>query len=634
MIVNILLFLVFGTLAGTPEENKYKVSDIPEELRKDVNVVIREDISEFKIFSKTKATRKVVFVATILNPKAKDFAQMVIGYDKLRKITSFKGAVYAADGNLIKKLKNGEIYDQSVFDGFSLYSDSRLKSADLSQGVYPYTVEFEYEMTHENLFQIPGFEVLPNSESSVVHGKFSLIAPKELMPRYKSFNIDAKPTVATMNGSESVSWEFSHVLPIKSEPFGPGPERTRPFILVGPKAFDFDGYEGTMENWNQFGQWILKLNKDRDNLPEATRVKIVQLTSGLASDEEKIAAVYNFLQQKTRYVSIQLGIGGFQPFDATVVDQTGYGDCKALSNYTVALLKAAGVKAHYVLIDAGDDYSFHPDFVSSQFNHAIVAVPGKTDTLWLECTSQTNPFGYMGTFTGDRKALLITDNGAEVVNTLSYPAEKNLQTRVSEVSLQANGDAVAKVKTVYAGLQYENGGVDRLLSGQFDEQKKWIQNNTDIPSFDVVNFRFSAEKKKIPSATVEAELKMARFATVSGKRLLFTPNLMNKSTFVPPKLEARKHPVVKRTAFIDVDTIRYHVPDNLYPEFLPQPTKLTSRFGEYEMKVTLDEKGIIYVRKLKMLKGEFPVESYQELIDFYKQINKADNMKLVFLNKT
>ena len=35
-----------------------------------------------------------------------------------------------------------------------------------------------------------------------------------------------------------------------------------------------------------------------------------------------------------------------------------------------------------------------------------------------------------------------------------------------------------------------------------------------------------------------------------------------------------------------------------------------------------------------MNKGEFPPESYNELIEFYKSINKADNIKLVFLNKT
>ena len=89
------------------------------------------------------------------------------------------------------------------------------------------------------------------------------------------------------------------------------------------------------------------------------------------------------MQNKTRYVSIQLGIGGYQPFEASVVDKTGYGDCKALSNYMLSMLETIGIKGHYALIMAGQNSpELEEDFPSSQFNHAIVAVPNGADTLW------------------------------------------------------------------------------------------------------------------------------------------------------------------------------------------------------------------------------------------------------------
>jgi hypothetical protein len=37
---------------------------------------------------------------------------------------------------------------------------------------------------------------------------------------------------------------------------------------------------------------------------------------------------------------------------------------------------------------------------------------------------------------------------------------------------------------------------------------------------------------------------------------------------------------------------------------------------------------------MRVYKGEFPPNAYNELIEFYKSVSKADNVKLVFANKT
>jgi hypothetical protein len=109
---------------------------------------------------------------------------------------------------------------------------------------------------------------------------------------------------------------------------------------------------------------------------------------------------------------------------------------------------------------------------------------------------------------------------------------------------------------------------------------------------------------------------------------------MNRSTYIPEKVDDRKAPVVRRMTYTDLDTIRYHLPEGIYPEFLPQPVKLSTRFGEYESTYQIDQGSLIYIRKVRMNKGQFPPESYQELIDFYRGISKADNTKLVFMSKT
>jgi len=633
------LFLIFGLLTsvsnGFAADIKYPVSEIPDNLKQGMYAVIREREVRFDIQSKNSTIYYKREVITILNGRAKQYAQIGEWYDKLRSIKSLKATVYDAFGREIKKLKNSDIKDESEFDGFSLLSDNRSKTADLTQAVYPYTIELEVETQIRYLYSAPDFFVYRDDEVSIQKSSYEVVFPAELKPRYKLFNVPEPKLNKTKDGREEFSWTFENIIPNKFERHTTDFERTVGNIRISPNEFDFGGYAGKMNSWKDYGLWQASLNKGRDALPETTKQKVRELVKAAKTDEEKIKILYEYLQSKTRYVSIQLGIGGLQPFEATTVDQTGYGDCKALSNYMVALLREAGITGYYTTIMAGEGESeVDPDFPSDQANHVIVAVPNKTDTVWLECTSQTNPYGWMGRFTGNRYAMMVTENGGVLVKTPAYPAEANTQTRKATVILDLSGNATAKVKTIYSGLQYENNRLDAVATKQADDHKKWIQTNTQIPSFDVAKFSIKNNKAKIPSAEVEVEYVLNRLATINGKRIFLTPNLMNRTTYIPEKLEKRNTNIVQRLPYIDVDTVEYTIPEAIYPEFVPPPVKIKSRFGEYEATYQLEQGKIIYTRKMKMNTGEFPAESYSEFIEFFKSINKADNVKVVFVNKT
>jgi hypothetical protein len=631
----VALMLMISSYAGDlKDETKYPVNQIPEVLKKNAKAVMREDEVIFKILSQKAATAHIHYAITILNSNGADFASSQISYDKMRKISDLRAAAYGADGKLIKKLKSSEFIDQAAFDGSSLFSDSRLKSFDLSQSSFPYTVEVEYDIDYSMLFTIDGGYVTSQENVSVQHFVYELIYPTDLKPRVKTHNIEVKPVVSTPSaGIESMRWTLENVMPLVIEPMA-SPTDFIPRIIAAPSNFEVQGYAGDLSTWEGYGKWQMALNQGRDVLPDATKAKVRELTKDLKTDEEKAKVLYEYMQSKTRYVGIQLGIGGWQPFDASVVDKNGYGDCKALSNYMVSLLKEAGIKGYYTKIKAGFGEDIDPTFPSVQTNHIIVAVPNEKDTLWLECTSQTSPFGYIGTFTGNRHALMVTENGGKIVRTTYYPQNVNVQSTIADVDLDINGNAKARVKTDYSGLQYENQNLDYIVNLSAEEQKKWIQKNTNIPTFDVAKFSIQNKKEKIPTATVKADLILNKYASVSNKRIFVTPNLMNRSSFIPEKVDNRKTTFRFTTSFTDIDTIRYHIPEGIYPEFLPPDMKYESRFGTYEAGFKLDAGSLIYVRKFVRKDGQFPPEAYQELIDFYKNINKADNAKLVFLNKT
>jgi transglutaminase-like putative cysteine protease len=619
-------------------DSKFPVSSIPDELRKGMDAVIREDQTEFKILSKRSAIMHTYNVVTIFNSAGNEFVTGSIGYNKLTSIKDLSANVYDAQGKLIKKLKGSEIHDLSAYDGFSLYSDNRFKQFDLELSTYPYTVEIEYYRKFNYLYFIPDFTSLPEGKVASQHAVFSLTYPADqpdLRPRFVATGFDQAPREVTTEGYSVLTWTFENLKPSTPEPYGPPLNEISPFILTAPNHFEYSGYEGSMSSWNDYGQWMDKLLDGRKDLSETTRKKILDLTAGMQTTEEKIKAIYEYMQNRTRYVSIQLGIGGLQPFEASVVDETGYGDCKALSNYMVSMLAVAGIKANYVLIRSGKDArKMNVDFPSHQFDHVVAFAPNEGDTIWMECTSQTIPLGYMGRFTGDRKALAITENGAQIVWTPKYSEKQNIQSQQADVVIDLRGNATAKIKTTYSGLQFENGGLAGLQDNQYDEQKKWIERNTNIPSFDVNSFSITKYKARIPSAVVKSSLTLNKVASVSGKRLFLVPNLLNRWTSVPEKVEDRKTRIIIRRGYTDLDTIRYQVPEEIYPEYLPEPAIIKSPFGEYESRFALDQGRVVYYRKLVIRKGEFPPASYNDMIDFYKKVSQADNVKIVFLNKT
>jgi hypothetical protein len=293
----------------------------------------------------------------------------------------------------------------------------------------------------------------------------------------------------------------------------------------------------------------------------------------------------------------------------------------------------AGINSYYTIIKAGDDETdIYSDFPSTQFNHAILCVPNEQDTIWLECTSQTNPFGYQGEFTGDRDALVVNENGGFIAHTTVYNQDDNRQDQYTNVVLNEVGYATISFSSKGTGLQYDH--FQPVLELGENEQKKWLYDRLDIPSFELKTFKFDQKKKAIPELNATISAVISKYGSVSGKRLFFQPNVFNKINSIAIPQKERKYPLALTYPAIDTDTVNIIIPQGYHLEFVPAPVSIESPYGRYIAQVIPSENGLMYIRSFSLVKGTFAPEQYMDFVKFINKVAEVDKSKLVLVKAT
>jgi len=636
IIINFLA-LLFCINAFAQQKADFSSIDIPKELLLGANVILRDYKETFSVESISKATHKIHKVYTILNKDGEDYAQLVAWRDKFNSIKTFEGKMYDAFGKQIDRLKKSEIKEEHYTDDNTLANDDFLKIGRFSRGEYPYTVEFTSEVVTTSTMFYPSFQPQEDEGMSVEKASFEIITPTNLKVRYKEVNISQKVKINPLpNNITSYLWELNKIYVSKREKLSPPFVERQMSVFTAPNDFQIDGYVGNMNTWESYGKFYNELIAGRDEIPTTTKDHIKNLTKNSINKFEKIKIIYNYMQSKTRYVFIALGIGGWQPMKANVVDSKGYGDCKALSNYTKSLLKSIGIESYYALIYAGENAPKIPkDFPSAHFNHATLCVPLEKDTIWLECTSQSQAPGYTSNFTDNRYAMIVTPTGGKLVKTPRYNQNDNLLKRSAQVNIDKDGNALLKSKTIYTGLQQDKRNMDYYAESSKDNQKKFLTENIMLSHFEMESFNLERKRDRIPSVIETLELKINGFGSKSGKRIFIAPNLMNKFEHSLPDNADRKSEIVLSSFdFIDVDTIKYILPADYHMEGVANDIQFKSTFGEYSSTVKVEQGLMTYIRKLSMKGGRYPKEKYKELQDFFKNISKADKNKIVLVSST
>ncbi len=628
------LLAVLSVNIGFIQAQSYNVLAIPDSLSKGANAVKRYEELRISIKAVDKAVIYHKYATTILNEAGKRYSFYHDKYSQLISLSDIDGNLYDASGKHLKNVKKKDIADY-VDDGeMTLETDEHVKLHSFFYADYPYTVEYEDEQEFDGIFYLPYWIPQESNRCAVELSRFIVETPLDYKLRYKQFKYAGEPVITNDGKKITYTWEVKNLRTFDDEDFSPRWEEITTAVFIAPVDFKMQGYTGKMDTWQNLGKFVSSLNEGRDVLPDNVKKDVHALTDNLSTTQEKAFALYNYLQKNTRYILVKLGIGGWQPLDANYVATKKYGDCKALSNYMKSLLKEAGVKGYYVLVNSGSDdlYGLWEDFPSPFFSHAILCVPNGKDSIWFECTNQTFAPGYMGSFTGNRKALLIAEDGGHVVNTPVYKAENNMQVRTVKASIDSTGKLEASLVTNYTGIQQETPH-SIINDMNKDDRDKFLNDELNLPTYQVNNTGYTESKKLIPEVDEQLQITAPSYATVSGKRLFIKPNLFNRAGKKYSEDDERLFDIEYPYSFHDIDSIQITIPAGYAIESLPRGMDLNSKFGSYTIEFKLLNNRIELVRNYLRSAGRFPASDYKEFAKFYNDIYKADRSQMVLVKK-
>jgi hypothetical protein len=605
---------------------------VPIELKAKANAVVRYDntliqVNDFNNFSYTNKR-----IVTVYNDAGISDQGTVIGYDENRKIKNLSAKIYNSDGEEIKKLKEKDFLDVSAVSGGTLYSDNRVKYLNYTPIGYPYTIVFEVEIDFRSTAFVPSWRPIRGYYVSTEHSEYKVVNKSQTQVKVKALNLDSYPSIEVLN---ELHYSATNLIAFNSEDFSPSFNDFSPRVRIALMDFEMEGVKGVNTNWKDFGKWMYdELLTGTAVIPNTVKLEVKDLTKDAITDADKAKIVYNYMQDKTRYISVQVGIGGWKPMLAGDVERLGYADCKGLSNYTKALLDEVGVVSHYAVIYGGSDLtSFDGEFSATEGNHAVLCIPNETKNIWLECTSQTNPFGFTAGFTDDRDALLITPEGGKIIHTTVYPTKDNLQLTHATMTIAEDGVVTADVTIKTKGYQYAlHEGVQNKTRR---DQELYFKDYWDyINNLSIEHIQFTNNKDSIVF-TEHVKVSSPSLTKKSGQRLLFQPNALNRITQIPTRYKTRTLDFEIERGYTHREEFIINIDPKFDVEAMPNAVDVTTKFGSYSFSIEkLSDNQLRYKRTQILNKGSYNKDEYNDFRDFMSTIVRHDKSKMVLISKT
>ena len=512
--------------------------------------------------------------------------------------------------------------------GDPVYSDQRVRRASVT-GVEPGTiVDFSYTTEELKPF-LPGDFMQwwgVSTGLAVRRSRFVVDVPDSVALRIREENLNFKRRTVKKNGRTVHTWATGDLPKVKGEPYAADSNDVYMSVAVSSPT-----------TWEDIGRWYAGHARDRYALTPAVRDKLAAVLVDAVGREDSIRAVHRWVAQDIRYVSIALGMGGYQPRAPEEVLRTGFGDCKDKATLMVAALGAVGIEAYPVLLNStGGVERALPSL--SQLNHAIVAVRHGEQYVFIDPTSSLTPYGELPPSEQGEFGMIVRPAGDVEVVTLPQAAiDDNLKSQRLTGAITEEG--------------LFTGWYEELATGALQYQARNILENELEPATRT-KFADALARGFYPTATGDS------LELFDGKDLTATPRIRvriigGRATRTSGRTEilslpfgsmeglaksaaelsdllrergGRRFPIDAAAVTGDnvlVQELRLTLPAGWSAQ-LPQSVATTSVFGRYETEYAQTGQELRMTRRFTGARGIHPPDRIGELIRWFEEIGSDD----------
>ena len=366
---------------------------------------------------------------TVVSPAGDRFASLSLYENSDLHLKQVKAKVLDAGGATVYERDKSDLTKACGFGGYVLYQDVCTYFTDLVSAKYPYSVEISYTLQSNTLFHIP--KAVLQDEIPVTQATCELTVPRGFAFRYKVYGLQLQPSVDSSGGRVTYSWQARDIPALEDVEYVPSGFNEPARVVVVAAASSVGGQTLRTDSWQSIGRWHEALWRSR-YLDGDT-----PLDQG-GDARAIIERIFNQLRSGVRYVAIEVGIGGWQPHEASQTERLGFGDCKDMSVLLISKLRNAGIEAYPAWLTTRSHPPTDTSFPQVDFNHVITVAAVNGDTVWMDPTCDECGLGDLPVGDEALNVLVGKVEGGVIRQTPASTASENSHVRSTRLHVDAD----------------------------------------------------------------------------------------------------------------------------------------------------------------------------------------------------